>query len=144
MYKLFFLKGNVKCDFFPHLLFSSTSFISSNTRKVTHSCVSIVSCLGKHLGREINSFYAHDTNSLSLSEGVGDLCRTIRMADSLKITCFFTTSTLLPSKELWKTSCERSLENWNPFGPFLSIHKQRNDKLKEVLLHGAARSCMTS
>ncbi len=56
----------MKCDFFPHLLFSSTSFISSNTRKVTHSCFSIVSCLGKHLGREINSFYAHDTNSLSL------------------------------------------------------------------------------
>lgn len=60
--------------FFPHLLFSSTSFISSNTRKVTHRCFSVVSCLGKHLGREINRFYAHETNSpsLSLSEGVGD------------------------------------------------------------------------
>ncbi len=132
--------------FFFHICYFRARPLFPRTLGKSHTVVFLLFLVWVNIWAEKSMVFTHTTLTLSLSlfEGVGDLCRTIRMADSLKITCFFTTSTLLPSEELWKTSCERSLENWNPFGPFLSIHKQRNDKLKEVLLHGAARSCMTS
>lgn len=129
--------------------FSSASFLSLNTIK-SHSCFSIVSCLSKHLGRRIEYFYERYTHenklslSLSLAEGVG-YHQNGRFIEEYLL-CH-TTSTLLP-----KDSLGRTLENFmwmkpgklDSFGPFLSIHKQRNDKLKEEVLHGAARSCMTS
>lgn len=108
--------------------------ILENTWK-SHSCFSIVSCLGKHLGREINAFYErkHKLSPLSLTrtEGAGYFLS----ADSLKNTCSVTQARRrfpkTASEELWKTSCERSLENWNPLALFATICKSMGQSEKK-------------